>query len=94
MNLPELFRKAGIDWTNFRVMADGGTGLSAEFEIEPKHFLSFAREDARSGDLRGRINSIGNSKRAIDAQIDVALTVIGYGDLSKTPPPLEWFIKD
>lgn len=48
-----------------------GTSLQENiFDISPKDFLRFAKEDLKEGDERGFINSLSNSKRAIDSQID------------------------
>ena len=51
------------------------------FDISPKDFLKFAKEDLKEGNERGFINSITNSKRAIDCQIDQTIeTLISKSD--------------
>lgn len=41
-------------------------------------YLSFARSDLRQGGRRGRINALGNAKRALHAQTDAVLYCAGF----------------
>ncbi|MBN2611780.1 MAG: hypothetical protein JXB00_09525 [Bacteroidales bacterium] len=47
------------------------------FEIKPKDFLRFAKQDFKENTKKGNINSLTNSKRAIDCEIDTALSTCG-----------------
>lgn len=48
-----------------------------EFEINQLEFLEFAKTDLKNNDKKGLINSLSNSKRAIDCQVDKILLFFG-----------------
>jgi hypothetical protein len=65
-----------------------GKALSAPTEnkafLEPRDFLNFAVEDSLTLDKeRSRVNCLGNSKRAIDAQIDRLIQHLGFLPLAR-----------
>lgn len=69
--LLEILKVSKINLTDMTLRSVSGTSLQENiFDISPKDFLRFAKEDLKEGDERGFINSITNSKRAIDSQID------------------------
>lgn len=69
--LLEILKVSKINLTDMTLRNVSGTSLQENiFDISPKDFLRFAKEDLKDGDERGYINSITNSKRAIDSQID------------------------
>jgi hypothetical protein len=69
--LLEILKVSKINLTDMTLRNVSGTSLQENiFDISPKDFLRFAKEDLKEGDERGFINSITNSKRAIDSQID------------------------
>lgn len=69
--LLEILKVSKINLTDMTLRTVSGTSLQENiFDISPKDFLRFAKEDLKEGDERGFINSITNSKRAIDSQID------------------------
>jgi hypothetical protein len=67
------------------------------FDIKPYEFLEFARKDLETNEMRGLINALGNSKRAINSQIDKILQIFGIKSnkkfLSNFPSKLE-FLQD
>lgn len=73
----ELFSIVEIDWTRVRCIMDGGVSFEFNQEINPRDFLSFAKEDVQSADTRGLVNALSNSKRAIDYQVDIVLDCLG-----------------
>lgn len=69
--LLEILKISKINLTNMTLRTVYGISIQENiFDISPKDFLRFAKEDLKGGDERGFINSITNSKRAIDSQID------------------------
>ena len=69
--LLEILKVSKINLTDMTLRTISGTSLQQNiFNISPKDFLRFAKEDLKERDERGLINSITNSKRAIDCQID------------------------
>lgn len=76
--LLQLLKDTKIDLTKAYLVPSGGTGdLDGKFDLTPKNFLRFAKQDIQSEDDRGIINSLTNSKRAIDCQTDEALEKCG-----------------
>jgi hypothetical protein len=57
--------------------------------ITPVQYLEFAEKDLRLGGPRGLINSLANSKRAIDCQIFSLLSVLGIPEPHNFPLRLE-----
>jgi len=43
------------------------------YEICAEDFLKFALKDSKGGDLRSRVNALGNVKRAIECRVDSLL---------------------
>ena len=69
--LLEILKVSKLNLTDMTLRNISGTSFQENiFEISPKDFLRFAKEDLKGGDERGFINSLTNSKRAIDCQID------------------------
>lgn len=76
--LLQLLKDTKIDLTKAYLVPSGGSGdLDSKFDLTPKNFLRFAKQDIQSEDDRGIINSLTNSKRAIDCQTDEALEKCG-----------------
>lgn len=66
--------------------ASSGTSFQEKkYDISPKDFLRFAKEDLKEGKDRGLINSITNSKRAIDCQIDQTIETLISKSNNVTP---------
>ena len=80
--LLEILKVSKINLTDMTLRNSSGTSFQENiFEISPKDFLRFAKEDLKEGNDRGFINSINNSKRAIDCQIDQTIeTLISKSD--------------
>ncbi|RZJ79963.1 MAG: hypothetical protein EOO47_09130 [Flavobacterium sp.] len=76
--LLQLLKDTKLDLTKAYLVPSGGSGdLNSKFDLTPKNFLRFAKQDLQSEDDRGIINSLTNSKRAIDCQTDEALEKCG-----------------
>lgn len=70
-----------IKWNNFFVESDQfGIHKDCTFEISPRDFLAYAKEDLKktSDIVHNSINVTTNAKRAIDCQIDWLITILGY----------------
>lgn len=74
-----------LDFSKILVHRNGGIGYANEFDLEPRDFLRFAKNDFSEKNDNGLINSLTNAKRAIDCQIDSAFTYYGikYDKLPK-----------
>lgn len=63
--------------------SDGG-GLTfslPEFDLRPKHFLSFSELDLNGEhSLHSLVNATGNLKRAMDCELDTLMSVLGLDD--------------
>lgn len=69
--LLEILNDSKMNLTDMTLRTTFGTSFNEKaFDISPKDFLKFAKEDLKEGNEKGFINSITNSKRAIDCQID------------------------
>lgn len=87
----ELFSKTKIDFTKITVEVSGGGGSVEYFQIKPRDFIYYAKEDLRTGMDSGLINALTNAKRAIDCQIDTILQTFGI-DFDNLPSATETFI--
>lgn len=77
-NLLRFLKETKIDLTKAYLEPDSGSAYTDNvFDINPKDFLRFAKFDFSQKDERGLINSLTNSKRAIDCQIDEVLSKFG-----------------
>jgi hypothetical protein len=77
MTLVEIIKKCKINFEKCVVGFDAGTAIDYEYEISPRDFLKYSREDFKSTDERGKINALSNAKRAVDCQIDKILSCMG-----------------
>lgn len=87
------FTDLKIDPTQLVIDNLGGGSLGNNFELSPKDFIRFAKEDFKTDSTRGLINAITNAKRAIDCQIDNALTGFGLA-MDNIDKSSEFLIKD
>lgn len=93
MTFQDSLKNTKLDFSKIIIIpSGGGTSLKYDFEINPRDFLKYAKEDIASKEIRGIINSISNSKRAIDCQIDNVLYNLGI-DYHKIPKSVENFVK-
>ncbi|NGP88488.1 hypothetical protein [Fodinibius halophilus] len=70
-SLKDFLKILKLDLTKAVIIHDGGDGYQkTDFDLLPKDYLRFAKEDLEVGNLRGLINVLSNSKRAIDCQVD------------------------
>ncbi len=56
--------------------------IPCEFQIMPKDFVRYSELDLKNSYEHSAINSISNSKRAIDCQLDLLLISFGFFELS------------
>ena len=64
-----------------KVVVDGepsGRILNHQFDVSPEEFLLQAERDFEAGGNSRRLNSLTNSKRAIEAQVDKIIFGVGY----------------
>jgi hypothetical protein len=66
-----------LDFTQTLIHRTGGGSISKVFDIVPRDFLRYAKKDFSEKNEKGLINSLTNAKRAIDCQIDTALSLYG-----------------
>ena len=78
MTFKELAEKLKLDWCNTFIAADVGLLEKHRFQITPRDFLMFSKEDFRSDSVRGLVSALTNAKRAIDCQTDAVLKSFGY----------------
>lgn len=75
----EIYNTVEIDWTNFHVSFDDCQNDSPiKFELMPEEYLQFAKNNLKSNTRQGCIDAIGNAKRAIECQIDILISTLGY----------------
>lgn len=78
MEILELIKdKLKLDFNSTIIQPESGYGSENPFELSPRDFLRFAKIDFKSENKKGNINALTNAKRAIDCQIDSALTIFG-----------------
>lgn len=76
--LLNILKKSKLDLTNLIVCPDGGGFLNKSmFDLTPTDFLRWSKIDIKGGFDKDFINSLTNSKRAIDCQIDSVLEILG-----------------
>jgi hypothetical protein len=73
----DLCQAVGVKRDKAIVILSSGTSLSHEFDVSPTEFLQQAEDDFELGGNNARLNSLSNSKRAIHAQVDEVLFVLG-----------------
>lgn len=91
MTILELIKLIKIDFTQGVVIRGDGAVLDYPFEIKPKDFLDYSKQDFKSKDRRGNINALTNAKRAIDCQTDKVFYSIGL-DPNDFPKAIEEFV--
>ena len=88
-----LIKKIKIDLTQGYIEQDQWSAGDCEFEISPKDFLNFSKQDFKADDKHGNINALTNTKRAIDCQTDKVFFSIGL-DPNDFPNTVESFISN
>lgn len=90
----EILTFSKLDLTDMYLTSSSGISMSEKiFEIQPRDFLRYAKEDFNDGNERGKINSITNAKRAIDCQLDEVLVKL-LRSSSDFKPSIRDFIDD
>lgn len=81
MSLRTLLQLTDNDINGIQFESDSGENVFIyrpdSFDLIPEGFLYFAKKDVQQNDERGIVNSISNSKRAIDCQFDRICHSIG-----------------
>ena len=90
--LLDVFKEVGIDFSKISVHNRSESSNSESFDLKPKDFIRYAKEDLKSCNKKGLINSLTNSKRAIDCQIDTILNNYGIS-FDKIPKASEELIE-
>lgn len=92
MKFKDSFSNTNLDMTRLILIPSGGSdGFISKFEIDPKCFLKYAKEDLLTGEGKGEINALSNAKRAIDCQIDEVFCRFGI-NYQKIPTAIESFV--
>ncbi len=94
----DIYKKVKIDWTRFFIETDDCQNDSPiEFEVMPEDYLDFAKNNIRKSDLQNCIDGISNAKRAIECQIDLLISTLGFDykkfDSRNNYPHVKDFIK-
>lgn len=83
VNQPHLDLKRVIDVLGKeRTSCRSAWDNSKRYDISPREFLSFARQDLEEDSERGRINALTNVKRAIECRADELLVLLNCGYFS------------
>lgn len=90
-HLKKILLETKIDFSKTVVEISGGSGGVEYFNIKPKDFIRYAKEDLKSNQDSALVNSITNAKRAIDCQIDTVLKTFGI-EFDNLPKASEIFI--
>lgn len=85
----ELLDLLNLDKKRLDVQLDSGTTLEFNFEITANEYLEFAKIDLLNETNHGLINSLSNSKRAIDCEIDSVLCCFGLLSRMNFPTKLD-----
>lgn len=56
----------------------GSLRVSLPWDLTADQYLGFARSDLRQPSTRGRVNAVGNAKRALHCQVDSVLYATGF----------------
>lgn len=85
-----LVKIVKINFAQCVLEQDTGSVLDYQFEISPRDFLSYSKQDFKTNDKRGNVNALTNAKRAIDCQTDKIFSSLGL-DPSSFPSVIEEF---
>lgn len=94
MTTLEIIKKIKIDLTQGVAEQDQLCGGDYEFEITPKEFLNYSKQDFKSNDKKSNVNAITNAKRAIDCQTDRLFFSIGLDPYNFPNDIVEEFISN
>lgn len=88
--LLELFKKSKIDFSKIKLIKSSNGFEVDFFDVKPKDFIRYSKDDFNSKNQKGLINSITNTKRGIDCQIDTILVNFGisYDKINKSSEDL------
>ena len=75
MDFNNLIKRSNFNWNNVAAFHDSGGSLDYEFEIEPEDFLGYAEIDIQKNDRHSMVNTLSNSKRAIDCSAEKIIKI-------------------
>ena len=94
MSLFEYIEGIKFDFTEVELIPDTTNIIKSPFEIKPIQYLEFAKLDIELNSLRGYINAITNSKRAIDCICDSFFSVIGCNNITINTESVDLFLNE
>jgi hypothetical protein len=89
MRLLQYLESHASEWTKPTVDPKCFNSLKYSTDILPGEYLLFAEKDLRSGGVRGRVNALANSKRAIDCELSSILAALKIQEPWSFPDRLE-----
>lgn len=89
MNLREFLLSKVPQWRKITVDPKTFNALKVSTPVTPAQYLEFAEKDLRLGGTRGLVNSLTNSRRAIDCQVFNLLSSLGLPEPYSFPARLE-----
>lgn len=79
MKLDDIYKNCKINWTKFYGSFDEPQNDSQiKFEIMPEEFLEFAKNNIKTHTKQSTVDAIGNAKKAIESQIDLLISTLGF----------------
>ncbi|HLP49863.1 MAG TPA: hypothetical protein VK154_03205 [Chitinophagales bacterium] len=94
MTTLDVLKKIKLDLRKGCIEPDQWVQYEHDFEISPRDFLKFSKQDFKTNDKRGNINALTNAKRAIDCQTERILYSIGIDPKQFSNTIVEKFIQD
>lgn len=77
--IKDLYKKCKINWTDFSFIVDDFQNFdSVNFEMMPEDYLKFAKRNIFEDSEQGKIDGLSNVKRAIECQIDLLISNLGF----------------
>lgn len=89
MDVRDYIQKHAEAWLEPTIDPKGYEELDVTTPIAPSEYLEFAEKDLRRGGVRGLVNALSNSKRAIDCQIANLLLALGLSATGNFPSRVE-----
>lgn len=79
MTFSDVVKLLGIRWREAEYYINDTQDIYLDFPINPNDFLSFAEKDiANANEIHALVNCLTNAKRAVDAQVNRVLSVLGF----------------
>ncbi|SFI11598.1 hypothetical protein [Halpernia frigidisoli] len=91
-DLLSIFKITKIDFSKVIIKNNSERSSVEHFDLKPRDFIRYAKDDLNNNDKKGFVNSLTNSKRAIDCQIDTIFYNYGIS-FDKIPSASEKLIE-